>query len=93
VASLPPSRRRERKRRSPYKWLAGAAGRVARQREDRLLAEKIRRVHGESGGAYGSPRVTAELVDAVRYLVAGGIAGRANRLPVSPPRADRLPVS
>ncbi|MGW5211120.1 IS3 family transposase [Streptomyces sp. NPDC004051] len=48
-------------RSSYYKWLAGAAGRVARQREDRLLAEKIRRVHAESGGAYGSPRVTAEL--------------------------------
>ncbi|MFF7183598.1 IS3 family transposase [Streptomyces sp. NPDC008121] len=25
------------------------------------MAEQIRRVHGESGGAYGSPRVTAEL--------------------------------
>lgn len=48
-------------RSSYYKWLAGAEGRAARQREDRLLAEAIREVHAESGGAYGSPRITAEL--------------------------------
>jgi transposase InsO family protein len=48
-------------RSSYYKWLAGAEARAARQREDRVLAEEIREVHGESGGAYGSPRVTAEL--------------------------------
>ena len=48
-------------RSSYYKWLAGAEARATRQREDRVLAEEIREVHGESGGAYGSPRVTAEL--------------------------------
>lgn len=48
-------------RSSYYKWLAGAEARAARQREDRVLAEEIRAVHGASGGAYGSPRVTAEL--------------------------------
>ncbi|WSS99363.1 IS3 family transposase [Streptomyces phaeochromogenes] len=48
-------------RSSYYKWLAGAEARAARQHEDRVLAEEIRQVHGESGGAYGSPRVTAEL--------------------------------
>jgi transposase InsO family protein len=48
-------------RSSYYKWLAGAEARATRQREDRILAEEIREVHGESGGAYGSPRVTAEL--------------------------------
>lgn len=31
----------------------------ARPREDRLLAERIREVHGESNSASGSPRVTA----------------------------------
>ncbi|MDX2565507.1 IS3 family transposase, partial [Streptomyces sp. TX20-6-3] len=46
-------------RSSCYKWLAGA--RATRQRQDRVLAEEIRKVHGESDGAYGSPRVTAEL--------------------------------
>ncbi|MFM9701006.1 IS3 family transposase [Streptomyces europaeiscabiei] len=48
-------------RSSYYKWLAGAEAQAARQRQDRVLAEEIREVHGESGGAYGSPRVTAEL--------------------------------
>lgn len=48
-------------RSSYYKWLAGAEARAARKRQDRVLADEIRRVHGESGGAYGSPRVTAEL--------------------------------
>ncbi|MFF3359896.1 IS3 family transposase [Streptomyces sp. NPDC002917] len=48
-------------RSSYYKWLAGAEARAARQHRDRVLAEEIREVHAESGGAYGSPRVTAEL--------------------------------
>ncbi|KIF67347.1 integrase [Streptomyces sp. AcH 505] len=48
-------------RSSYYKWCAGAEARAARQREEVVLAEQIRRVHGESGGACGSPRVTAEL--------------------------------
>ncbi|MFE0726629.1 IS3 family transposase [Streptomyces rochei] len=48
-------------RSSYYKWLATAQARAARQHQDRVLAEEIREVHGESGGAYGSPRVTAEL--------------------------------
>ncbi len=50
-------------RSSYYKWLAGRTARTLRQREDRLLAERIREVHRESAGAYGSPRVTAELRD------------------------------
>ncbi|OEJ21276.1 hypothetical protein AS594_37320 [Streptomyces agglomeratus] len=40
-------------RSSYYKWLAGAEARATRQREDRVLAEEIREVHGASGGAYG----------------------------------------
>ncbi|WP_120719390.1 IS3 family transposase [Streptomyces hundungensis] len=48
-------------RSSYYKWCAGAEARAARQRQDVALVKEIRRVHGESGGAYGSPRVTAEL--------------------------------
>ena len=47
-----------------YKWLAGRQARAARQRDDQLLADRIRQVHTDSGGAYGSPRVTAELRDA-----------------------------
>ncbi|MEW1693844.1 IS3 family transposase [Streptomyces sp. NPDC091265] len=48
-------------RSSYYEWLAGVEARATRQRTDRILAQEIREVHGESGGAYGSPRVTAEL--------------------------------
>ncbi|MFD3537843.1 IS3 family transposase [Streptomyces sp. NPDC058664] len=48
-------------RSSYYKWLAGRETRAARQRDDQRLAAQIRQVHAESGGAYGSPRVTAEL--------------------------------
>src|SRR5262249_40746087 len=48
-------------RSSYYKWLAGAEARAARERADEHLAARIRAVHTDSGGAYGSPRVTAEL--------------------------------
>lgn len=48
-------------RSSYYKWRDGAQARAARERADEQLAVRIRAVHGESGSAYGSPRVTAEL--------------------------------
>jgi transposase InsO family protein len=48
-------------RSSYYKWREGAEARLARERADQVLAERIRAVHTESNGAYGSPRVTAEL--------------------------------
>ena len=48
-------------RSSYYTWQGGAEARVARERADRALAARIRAVHAEAGGAYGSPRVTAEL--------------------------------
>ena len=51
-------------RSSYYKWLDGAEARAARERADQALAERIRAVHAESGGAYGSPRITAELREA-----------------------------
>jgi transposase InsO family protein len=50
-------------RSSYYKWRAGRVARAARQRADHRLAARIREVHDESRGAYGSPRVTAELRD------------------------------
>jgi transposase InsO family protein len=37
---------------------------LVRRRADEQLAARIRAVHGETGGAYGSPRVTAELREA-----------------------------
>ena len=51
-------------RSSYYKWLEGAEARAVRERADQALAERIRAVHAESGGAYGSPRVTGELREA-----------------------------
>ena len=51
-------------RSSYYKWRDGAQARAARERADQDLAAHIRAVHAETGGAYGSPRVTAELREA-----------------------------
>ncbi|WP_203601580.1 IS3 family transposase [Streptomyces sp. SID9727] len=50
-------------RSSYYKWRAGQEARAARQRADQRLAARIREVHGESRGTYGSPRMTTELRD------------------------------
>lgn len=47
-----------------YKWRRGREARAERERADQALAEKIKAVHAESDGTYGSPRVTAELRDA-----------------------------
>ncbi|MFI1524490.1 IS3 family transposase [Kitasatospora cineracea] len=48
--------------RSSYcEWLGGVEARAVHRREDQVLAERIRRIHADPGGAYGSPRVTAEL--------------------------------
>ena len=47
-----------------YRWREAAAARAARRRADEALAERIRVIHAEFDGTYGSPRVTAELRDA-----------------------------
>jgi transposase InsO family protein len=51
----------ELNRSSYYKWEAGAEARARREDDDRALAAEIRAVHADSDGAYGSPRVTAQL--------------------------------
>jgi transposase InsO family protein len=51
----------ELNRSSYYKWRSGAKAREQRETADAALAEQIRAVHKESDGAYGSPRITAEL--------------------------------
>ncbi|MFF3157957.1 IS3 family transposase [Streptomyces sp. NPDC057910] len=50
-------------RSSFYKWRSAAPARQARERADAALAARIRQVHTDSDGAYGAPRVTAELND------------------------------
>ncbi len=38
-----------------YRWLKGAAARLARLQADRQLAERMRRIHAEHDGTYSSP--------------------------------------
>jgi transposase InsO family protein len=44
-----------------YRWRAAAQARAARVAADAELARRIRAIHMEFDGTYGSPRVTAEL--------------------------------
>jgi putative transposase len=44
-----------------YAWLAGRAARLALLRAEELLAAEIALIHNASCGAYGAPRVHAEL--------------------------------
>lgn len=86
-------------RSSFYAWLAGAAGRAARQAADEVLAERIRVVHDEDN-TYGAPRITAELNDGVpdgervnhkrvaRVMRTNGIAGYRRRRRVKTTVAD-----
>ncbi|WP_124723541.1 IS3 family transposase [Streptomyces sp. ADI95-17] len=50
-------------RSSFYYWRRSAAARAARQALEARLAARIRRVHQDSDGTYGAPRITAELRD------------------------------
>ena len=49
------------RRQGYYEWLAGQSARQARAGADDQLADQIRAIHGAHKGAYGSPRVAAEL--------------------------------
>lgn len=48
---------------SSYYWRRTAAARTARQAAEAGLAARIRKVHQESDGTYGTPRITTELRD------------------------------
>ncbi|MFC9730862.1 IS3 family transposase [Streptomyces roseolus] len=50
-------------RSSFYYWRRTAAARAARQIAEAWLADRIRKVHQNSDGTYGAPRITAELRD------------------------------
>jgi hypothetical protein len=49
------------RRQGYYEWLAAQPARRQRGEAEDRLAEQIRGIHGDHRGAYGSPRVTAEL--------------------------------
>lgn len=87
-----------------YRWRAGIEAREARRAADEALAEKIRQVHAEYDGAYGSPRITAELRDSgsrvnrkrvARVMRVHGIVGvhlrRRVRTTVPDPAARKFP--
>ncbi|MFC8100792.1 IS3 family transposase [Streptomyces sp. NPDC057363] len=92
-------------RSSFYYWCRTAADRAARQAADARLAARIRAVHQESGGAYGAPRITAELREengealhhkrVARVMRALGIEGvrwrRRHRTTVPAPAAVKAP--
>jgi transposase InsO family protein len=46
-----------------YRWAASEPARQARAAAEDALAEQITVIHADSGGTYGSPRVTVELHD------------------------------
>ncbi|SEE72354.1 HTH-like domain-containing protein [Streptomyces sp. 2231.1] len=50
-------------------WRAPALARAARQAADATLAARIRKVHQDSDGTYGVPRITAELREGSQTLV------------------------
>ena len=87
-----------------YRWLAAAATRAARAAADADLAAKIKKIHTEYDGTYGSPRVTAELADAgprvnhkrvERVMAAFGIVGlhlrKTFRTTVPEPSHQKVP--
>ena len=80
-----------------YEWLAAAAARDERAAAEERLAGEIAGIHAAHRGAYGSPRVTAELRrrgEAVnhkrveRVMRERGIAGNTRRRPRSLTRPD-----
>ncbi|XIG72329.1 hypothetical protein C1N81_44790 (plasmid) [Streptomyces sp. SGAir0957] len=92
-------------RSSFYYWRRTAADRAARQAADARLAARLRAVHRESDGAYGVPRITAELRETsgeavnhkrvARIMRESGIEGvrlrRRHRTTVPDPAAAKAP--
>jgi transposase InsO family protein len=51
-----------------YRWRATADSRVGRERADLELGARIARIHTDSEGTYGRPRITAELAATGRVV-------------------------
>ncbi|MBH1939167.1 IS3 family transposase [Streptomyces sp. AV19] len=91
-------------RSSFYHWARTAAGRAARAAADDELAARIRKVHAESDGTYGSPRITAELRDSGervnhkrvervmrRHRIVGVHLRKKHRTTIADPAAAKAP--
>ncbi len=88
-----------------YYWRRTTSARAARQAADDRLAARIRKVHEDSDGTYGVPRITAELRDSdgqavnhkrvSRIMRTTGLAGlrlrRRHRTTVPDPAAAKAP--
>ncbi|WP_409464827.1 IS3 family transposase [Amycolatopsis sp. GA6-003] len=81
-----------------YEWLAAAPAREHRAREEDRLAGEIAGIHAAHRGAYGSPRITAELrrrgetvnhKRVERVMRERGITGITRRKPRSLTRKDK----
>ncbi|MEV6406010.1 IS3 family transposase [Streptomyces bobili] len=81
-----------------YRWIAAAAARAARKAADEDLGARIEKIHGESNGAYGVPRITRELRErhaavnhkrVARLMRERGLAGRHLRRTVRTTVADQ----
>ncbi len=91
-------------RSSFYHWHRTVADRATRQAADARLAARIRAVHHGSGGTYGVPRTTAELLDdgerinhkrIARVMRSIGLAGvrlrRRHRTTITDPAVTKTP--
>jgi hypothetical protein len=89
---------------SYYHWKTTAPERTAQAADDARLAARIRVIHRESAGAYGVPRITAELHDTAdrvdhkrvaRVMRGIGLAGlrlrRRHRTTLADPAAAMAP--
>jgi transposase InsO family protein len=91
-------------RSSYYKWRDAAPARTAREQADAALATRIKAIHAEFDGAYGAPRITAELREAdqapinekkvARVMRAFGIVGThlRKRVRTTVPEPSATPV-
>ncbi|WP_331754347.1 IS3 family transposase [Streptomyces sp. NBC_00826] len=94
-------------RSSFYYWRRTASARAARQTVEAGIAARIRKVHQDSDGTYGAPRITAELRDeggpvvnhkrVARIMRSIGLEGvrlrRRHRTTVADQTAAKAPVN
>ncbi|MGW4985878.1 IS3 family transposase, partial [Streptomyces mirabilis] len=78
-------------RSSFYYWRRTGAARAARQSVEARIAARIRKVHKDSDGTYGAPRITAELRDEGGPVVNHKHVARIMRTTVTDQAAAKAP--